>query len=103
PFDVVVTPISSADQQLRRAADEIYESCFATGLDTLVDDREERPGVKFKDGDLIGVPYRITIGKKISQGMVEVFDRQTRTSNDVDKTHAAAFVAERIKTLDRQV
>ena len=50
----------------------------------MLDDRDERAGVKFKDADLIGIPYRITIGKKISQGLVELLDRRTRQSVDVN-------------------
>src|SRR5262249_34937231 len=96
PFDVVLTPISNTDE-LRRATQEIYEGCCTSGLDTLVDDRDERPGVKFKDADLIGVPYRITIGKKIAQGIVEVLERRSKTSTDLDKSEAAAFIADRIK------
>jgi prolyl-tRNA synthetase len=49
----------------------------------LLDDRDERAGVKFKDADLIGVPYRITVGKKIADGIVELFDRSAKQSEDV--------------------
>ena len=80
PFDVVITPVSIADPALRSAAEEIYESCRKMGLDALFDDRDERPGVKFKDADLIGIPYRITIGKKLAEGMVEVVDRRSKTA-----------------------
>jgi prolyl-tRNA synthetase len=92
PFDVVVTPVNYADSALRSAAEEIYQSCLALGLDALLDDRDERAGVKFKDADLIGVPYRITIGKKLAQGLVEVVERRTKASEDAGKDHAAAFV-----------
>ena len=53
------------------------------GLDVLLDDREERAGVKFKDADLIGIPYRITVGKKAADGLVELFDRATKQTEDV--------------------
>ena len=53
------------------------------GLDALLDDRDERAGVKFKDADLIGIPYRVTIGKKVSDGMVELFSRANKSSEDV--------------------
>jgi prolyl-tRNA synthetase len=52
-------------------------------LEVLLDDRDERAGVKFKDADLIGIPYRITIGKKASDGIVELFDRGSKQSEDV--------------------
>jgi prolyl-tRNA synthetase len=67
------------------------------GLDALLDDRDERPGVKFKDADLIGIPYRINVGKKLAQGQVEIVDRKTKASEDVDKDYAAAFVASKIR------
>ncbi len=97
PFDVVVTPVNNADATLRAAAQEIYESCRKMDLDVLLDDRDERPGVKFKDADLIGIPYRITVGKKLAQGQVEITDRGTKKSEDVDKDYAAAFVASKIR------
>ena len=92
PFTVVVTPVNFADEAQRKAAKEIYQACKAAGLDALLDDRDERPGVKFKDADLIGIPYRVTIGKKLPQGIVEVVERRTRKSTDVPAAEAAAFV-----------
>jgi prolyl-tRNA synthetase len=83
PFTVIVTPVNNADAALREAARKIYNDCLADGIDALYDDRDERPGVKFKDADLIGVPYRVTIGKKLAQGQVELVIRKTRTSHDV--------------------
>jgi prolyl-tRNA synthetase len=97
PFDVVVTPVNSSDAAQRAAAEEIYQSCLKLGLDAILDDRDERPGVKFKDADLVGIPYRITLGKKLAQGMVEVVTRRTKASEDVDKEYAAAFVAAKIE------
>jgi prolyl-tRNA synthetase len=96
PFDVVVTPVNFADKALRAAAEEIYAACRKDDLDALLDDRDERPGVKFKDADLIGVPYRITVGKKLAQGMVEITDRRTHQSEDVDKDYASAWVAAKV-------
>lgn len=97
PFDVVITPVSIADEALRSASEELYESCRKMNLDTLFDDRDERPGVKFKDADLTGIPYRITIGKKLAEGMVEVVERHNKKREDVDKDYAAAFVAGKIR------
>ncbi|HYL74032.1 MAG TPA: proline--tRNA ligase [Bryobacteraceae bacterium] len=96
PFDVVVTPVNYSDAAQRTAAEEIYEDCRKVDLDVLLDDRDERPGVKFKDADLIGIPWRITVGKKLAQGQVEVVDRRTKKSEDVAKEYAAAFVAAQI-------
>ena len=85
PFTVIVTPVNNADASRWQgeAARKIYDDCMAAGIDTLFDDRDERPGVKFKDADLIGVPYRVTIGKKLAQGAVELVTRKTRASRDV--------------------
>jgi prolyl-tRNA synthetase len=83
PFTVIVTPVNHTDAALREAARKIYDECLAAGIDALYDDRDERPGVKFKDADLIGVPYRITVGKKLAQGMVEFVVRKDRAAHDV--------------------
>jgi prolyl-tRNA synthetase len=82
PFEVVVTPTNVADAKLLSAAGEIAQQLQAAGVDVLLDDRDERPGVKFKDADLVGIPFRITIGKKLAEGKVEVFHRSTRKSQD---------------------
>jgi len=92
PFDVVVTPVNNSDAAQRKAAAEIYQNCLTQGLDALLDDRDERPGVKFKDADLIGIPYRITVGKKLAQGKVEVFNRRSRETIEVETAEAPAFV-----------
>jgi prolyl-tRNA synthetase len=93
PFDVVVTPANNADPAQRDAGERIYQECLSLGLDALLDDRDERPGVKFKDADLIGVPFRITVGKKLTSGMVELTTRATRQSSDVAIADAARAVA----------
>jgi prolyl-tRNA synthetase len=92
PFTVVITPINYADPALREAADKLYRECQAAGIDALLDDRDERPGVKFKDADLIGIPYRITVGKKLSDGKVEFVERRLRTSADVPVGEAIAHL-----------
>ena len=96
PFTVVVTPVNSAEPAQRRAAEEIYQSSLKTGLDALLDDRDERPGVKFKDADLVGIPFRITVGKKLAQGMVELVERHGKKSSDVPVAEAAAAVKSRV-------
>jgi len=96
PFQVVVTPANLNDAAQGEAARNIYETCKAMGLDALLDDRDERPGVKFKDADLIGVPFRITVGKKLASGMVELTERKTRQTVDVPVADAAAAVKSRL-------
>lgn len=83
PFDVVVTITNMKQDDVRNAGEKLYEELKRAGLEVLLDDRDERAGVKFKDADLIGIPYRITIGKKITDGMVELFDRSAKKSEDV--------------------
>ncbi len=96
PFVVVVTPINFADAAQNKAATDIHAAAKSLGLDAILDDRDERPGVKFKDADLIGIPYRITVGKKIAQGFVEVVDRRMKTTTDVAVAEAASFVKARL-------
>src|SRR4029079_6764703 len=83
PFDVVVTITNMKQDELRQAGEKLYENLQEAGLEVLLDDRDERAGVKFKDADLIGIPYRVTVGKKIADGVVELFDRRTKQSEDV--------------------
>jgi prolyl-tRNA synthetase len=83
PFDCVVTITNMKQDELREAAERLYHDLQRAGLDVLLDDREERAGVKFKDADLIGIPYRVTVGKKAADGLVELFDRATKQSEDV--------------------
>src|SRR6266446_4719793 len=83
PFDVVVTVTNMKDDHLRETAEKLYKDLERAGLEVLLDNRDERAGVKFKDADLIGIPYRITVGKKAAAGLVELFDRQTKTSEDI--------------------
>jgi prolyl-tRNA synthetase len=92
PFDVVVTITNIKQDDLRTAAEKLYEDLQHAGLEVLLDDRDERAGVKFKDADLIGVPYRITIGKKAADGLVELFDRRTKQSEDVKISEVIAHV-----------
>jgi prolyl-tRNA synthetase len=92
PFDVVVTITNMKQDELRNAGEKLYDELQRAGLDVLLDDRDERAGVKFKDADLIGIPYRINIGRKIADGMVELFERRTKKSEDVKIGDVVAHV-----------
>lgn len=94
PFDVIVTVTNMKNDELRNAGEKLYEELQSAGLDVLLDDRDERAGVKFKDADLIGVPYRITIGKKTAEGVVELYDRRAKQSEDVKISEIVARVQE---------
>jgi prolyl-tRNA synthetase len=93
PFQVVITPVYFSDPAQKEAAEQLYKECKALGIDALLDDRDERPGVKFKDAELIGIPYRITIGKKLPQGIVEVVTRRTKSAEEVTVADAASHIA----------
>jgi prolyl-tRNA synthetase len=78
PFHVIITPVNMNDSALAEAAERLYGSFAAGGFEVLLDDRDERAGVKFKDADLIGIPIRVTIGpKKLAEGKVEIRLRDT--------------------------
>jgi len=83
PFEVVVAPVNVKDETVKTAAEDIAKRLEAAGFDVILDDRDERPGVKFKDADLVGIPFRITVGKKVTEGTVEVVLRSTREVRDV--------------------
>jgi prolyl-tRNA synthetase len=83
PFEIVVTPTNVKDEGVFQAANDIAGRLVAAGFDVILDDRDERPGVKFKDADLVGIPFRITVGKKVTEGTVEVVLRSTREVRDV--------------------
>lgn len=95
PFSVVFTPVNVRDDGLRSAAEQLYKEAKAAGCDALLDDRDERPGVKFKDAELIGVPWRVTVGKKLTDGFVEVFERHDKSTRDVPVDNAVMFVRDR--------
>jgi prolyl-tRNA synthetase len=86
PFTVVVTVTNSSDEALANTATALAAELESAGLDVLLDDRDERAGVKFKDADLVGIPYRINVGKKAADGVVELVTRATSTSVDVPLT-----------------
>jgi len=97
PFTVVVTVTNVGDPVLREAGEKLAAELEAAGLDVLLDDRDERAGVKFKDADLVGIPYRINVGKKVASGVVELVTRATSTSVDVAITDVLAQLKERVQ------
>ncbi len=79
PFTAIVTSLSGKSGEVDEIAERIYSELWQAGIDTLLDDRDERPGVKFKDADLIGIPFRITVGKKaLAEQKVELRNRRTK-------------------------
>jgi prolyl-tRNA synthetase len=96
PFDVVVTVTNMADTTLAAAALEVATNLEEAGFDVLLDDRDERAGVKFKDADLVGIPYRINVGKKVADGKLELVTRSTSTSQDVPITEIVQRMQEAV-------
>jgi prolyl-tRNA synthetase len=97
PFTVVVTVTNASDAALTEAGEKLAAELEAAGLDVLLDDRDERAGVKFKDADLVGIPYRINVGKKVAAGQVELVTRATTTSVDVALGDVVALVKTRVE------
>jgi prolyl-tRNA synthetase family II len=97
PYEVVLTLLNPKDAATSDAAGGIYDALVKEGIEVLFDDRDERPGVKFNDADLIGIPYRLTVGPKgLAEGRVELVRRRTRESRNLDLQKAAREVAERV-------
>jgi prolyl-tRNA synthetase len=100
PFHVHLVPVAVKDATQMGAAEEIYRDLRAGGFEVLMDDREERAGVKFKDADLLGVPIRITVGNALAKdGVVEIRGRGTRTDRRVATGQVVATVREMAKTI----
>jgi len=97
PFTVVVTVTNSSDAALAEFGAKLAAELEAAGFDVLLDDRDERAGVKFKDADLVGIPYRVNVGKKAAGGVVELVTRATSTSVDVPLTEAVALLKQRVR------
>jgi prolyl-tRNA synthetase len=92
PYEVVVTITNVREEPLLAAGESLAAELEAAGVDVLLDDRDERAGVKFKDAELIGVPYRINIGKKLAEGQVELVDRLQQITTDLDLIAVTAHI-----------
>jgi prolyl-tRNA synthetase len=97
PFTVVVTVTNASDAALAETGEKLATELEAAGLDVLLDDRDERAGVKFKDADLVGIPYRVNVGRKAAGGFVELVTRATATSVDVALQDVVASVRARVE------
>ena len=98
PYEVIVTITNIKEADLLAAGEKIAADLTTGGVDVLLDDRDERAGVKFKDAELIGVPYRINIGKKLAEGQVELVDRLTGTTTDIPLAAIAEHLQSLLKT-----
>jgi prolyl-tRNA synthetase len=97
PYEVVITQVNAKDAGTSDAAGARYDALLQEGIEVLLDDRDERPGVKFKDADLVGIPYRVTVGPKgLKDGKVELVRRKTRQTRSVELQKAAKSVSETV-------
>ena len=97
PFEAIITTINIKDEEQKALSEEIYEKLQKNGIDVLFDDRQERAGVKFNDRDLIGIPYRITVGKDAGDKKVEYSTRREGINEKVEVDEAINKVVENVK------
>jgi prolyl-tRNA synthetase len=98
PFPAIVVPVNRGDEAIWAAAERVYTELRGRGIETLLDDRDERPGVKFKDADLIGIPLRVTVGPKaLARGNVELKMRRAEKAEEVALAEVGGRVAEQVK------
>ncbi|MGX8834994.1 proline--tRNA ligase [Amedibacillus sp. YH-ame6] len=97
PFQVAIVIVSMKDEEQIRIANELYETLKKAGVDVVLDDRNERPGVKFKDMELIGIPYRITVGRGISEGNVEFRARTASENENISLNEITEYVFNKLK------
>ena len=93
PFEVVVVIVGVKYEDQRQAAEDLYRELQVSGADVLLDDRDERPGVKFKDADLLGIPIKVVVGKSLSEGLVEISLRRDAANKDAANKNAANQLA----------
>ena len=99
PYHVVIVPVNINDETQMQVAQTMYEALLKDGIEVVLDDRDERAGVKFKDADLIGFPYRITVGKSISEGLVEFKIRNLEETIKIEPSQAVELLIEKIKEI----
>lgn len=97
PYQVTVLNLGLNDNEVSAAAEKIYTQLNEAGCDAFIDDRDERPGIKFKDADLLGFPYRITVGKRFKENsMVEVRRRQDGATEDVEIEDVVSYISSKL-------
>lgn len=98
PFQVLILNLGIKDESITEASEFLYAECRRKGIDTLLDDRDERPGVKFKDSDLIGIPLRVTVGKNFARDqLVEIKKRATGETESLSLAEAADYLESELK------
>jgi prolyl-tRNA synthetase len=98
PYAVIITPVNVNEKAISDAAEELYRDLTEQGVEAILDDRDERAGVKFKDADLIGIPYRVTIGpKRLAEGKMEIRNRRSGETTAVPVSEVAPFLIARVR------
>jgi len=97
PYQVIIIPVNINDEKQMEVANDLYDKFQKAGIEVLIDDRDERAGVKFKDADLIGIPVRITVGKSINEGLVEYKLRMTGEMEKIEPDKAFSFALDYLK------
>ena len=96
PFQVILTSVKPKDPEIKEASERVYTDLLNAGIDVTFDDRDERPGIKFKDADLIGIPVRVTVGTKIKDGLLDIKLRKSQESIVVTEAEAVSKIKELI-------
>ena len=99
PYHAIVIPVNTKDELQAKVAEDIYKTLLKHGVEAVIDDRDERAGVKFKDAELIGFPYIITVGKGITEGLVEFKTRETNEKSEIKPEEAAEIVITAVSNL----
>ena len=99
PYHAIVTLVKPKDEEQAKVAEEIYQSLLTAGVEAVIDDRDERPGVKFKDADLLGFPIRITVGKRAGEGIVEY---KLRRDSEKSELSVAEAIENAIKLVNEE-
>jgi prolyl-tRNA synthetase len=99
PYEVIVVIANVADDSQRQLGEQLYGELQAAGVEALLDDRAERAGVKFKDADLLGIPWRVVVGRGAADGQVELVQRASAERTDLA---APAVVAQLLEQLQRE-
>lgn len=98
PFEVIIVSVKPQNPSIKEASEKIYAALLDAGVDVILDDRDERPGRKFKDADLIGIPVRVTVGTKVNDGLVDIKLRKSREAVLVKVEEIAETVREMIRS-----
>ena len=100
PYQAIIIPTNTADETISAVAEDMHDKLQKAGIEVLLDDRSERPGVKFKDADLIGIPLRVTVGRKAAEGIVEYKERASGAVAEMTAEEAVNKIIEQMKTLN---